>query len=172
MSRFSWMVGKNKSWATAQATSDFDDYALWDLIEALNDKSQWKTIRLTLGEGNLADFPPCNVIGRLCSPAMVEILNPYASKVLWLPVVLSRNNESYDYFFMHFSDCTDVLDKDKSIFLDGDVVSPHISLQKANELPLICLRKLSPSVIVRDDVRDALEKNGITGIGFEDIPSS
>lgn len=169
------MSGFNSRFATAFANEEVDCYSLWDQIDTVTDVSHWSGASFALGEGDLSDFPACDTIGRLCSEKLVEVCDSFRSDTLWLPVELVKGDKVLRYFLMHFAcypSAMDVLDMEKTSFLDGDFVDPHVSIAKSADRPFICLRRLSPSLIVRGDVREAIADSGCRGIGFERISSS
>lgn len=166
--KFYSMISKSsKKWAAARAEKGFDRYALWDSIESIKSPDQWTEINFSLDEGKLTDLPPTDVIGRVCSPKLVEVLKQFNAEIMWLPVRLRRKNAEYVYYFMHFTSIPSVLDEDKTVYGGGTFMIPHISLSKAGQLPLFSLRPLGKSTFVRGDVKDAIEKAGCVGIEFE-----
>lgn len=174
MSRYSWLIGDNRSgWATAVAPKDYDELELWDLIESLEDAGDWPSLCLSFSDGELSDYPPCNVLSRLCSQRLVELLRPIVGDdVIWLPVTITRNNESLSYFYMHLPTCPNVIDEEKSTYAGGRILTPHISLKKAEGFSVFGLRKLSPDVIIRANIREAIEQSDCNGMAFEDVPTS
>jgi len=162
----------NKKSAVARASNGFNRYALWDLIETIESADQWGELRLILDDGVVTDLPPTELIGRVCSPKLVEVINQFRPNVLWLPVILQRGTTEYTYYFMHFVNVPDVMDHEKTVYAGGNVFTAHISLAKAAHLPVICFRPLGKITFVRGDVRDAIQKAGCMGIEFEMIASS
>lgn len=171
--RYYSMNGKNsKKWAVARTEKGFDRYGLWDLIETLNTPDQWKQLQFVLGNGELTDLPPTDVIGRVCSPKLADAIRPFDPGIMWLPVYLRRDDTEYTYYFMHFTSVPDVLDEDKTVYAGGAILTPHLSLAKVSQFPLFCLRPLGKSTFVREDVKKAIEKAGCTGIEFETVAAS
>src|SRR5215218_2017741 len=102
MSAFYSMAGDGKwKWAVARAGEGFDMPGLWSLVEGLTGRDQWQELHLSLDEGELSDFPPTDVLGRVCSPRLVEVIDTFSPDVSWLPVVLHRGEERLPYSFMH-----------------------------------------------------------------------
>ena len=174
MSEYCWLTGDNNSgWAIAAAPPSCDELELWDLIESLDVAECWPTLQLSFTEGTISDFPPCNVLTGLCSQRLVELLHPIVrDSVMWLPVVVARDGEEFKYHYMHLPERRDVLNEEKSIYAGGRLLTPHISLEKAEGHPVIGLDKPPASVIVRSDVREALQQSDCTGMAFENVQSS
>jgi hypothetical protein len=173
MSAFYRMISENDPrWATAYADERFDECELWDSVESLGDPSEWSELKLTASDGDLSDMLPCDVIGRICSARLVRVLDPFADAVWWLPVSVAKDGVQYNYSFMHFPNVPDVLDVARTTYLAGKVARPHLSLEKTRNMPLVCLRPLTPSVVVRSDVRDTIEQSECVGISFEELPCS
>ena len=167
------MSGSNcKKWAVATASPDTDELALWDIIKRLTHATEWPELHLALGEGVLADWAHVDIIGRVCSPKLKATLDAFSADILWLPVYLHRADQEYVYHFMHFTAVPDVLDEDKTIYAGQRVFKPHLSLDKVGDRAIICLRLLGGSVIVRQDVKAAVEDNQCLGIEFQRVPAS
>jgi hypothetical protein len=159
-------------WAIARADAEGQDLALWHLVETLSDANNWKPLTLRLTKGKLSDYPPSDILGRICSPKLVEVLAPFSTAVLWLPVELIDDKQTYAYSFMHLIQYPDVLDEDRTVFANNRVAIPCISFEKAQSHPLICLHPLSNSVIVRADVKDAIVAAACKGLAFQKVRTS
>lgn len=167
------MIGENKKmWVTARAAPDLDVYSLWDLVESLDDIDQWSGLHLVVENGALSDFPPSDTLGRICSTKLRETIEEFSTEITWLPVEIVQGEKRHDFFYMHFADCPDVLDENRSTYVDGDILAPHISESKSGERKIFCLRQLSPVAIVHETIRNAIEHAECVGIGFESVPSS
>src|SRR3954464_11705475 len=102
MSAFYSMAGDGKrKWAVARAGEGFDLLELWSLVEGLTERDQWQELHLSLADGELSDLPPTDVLGRVCSPRLVEVIDTFSPDVLWLPVALIRGKERFRYSFMY-----------------------------------------------------------------------
>ena len=172
-SAFYSMAGDGKvKWAAARAGEGFDDLGLWGLVEGLTERGQWQELHLYLGDGELSDLPPTDVLGRVCSPRLAGVIDTFSPEVLWLPVVLHRGEERFRYSFMHCRPRPDVVDPERSTIARGVVVNPHVSLARAAGLPVFCIRPLETAVKVRSDVKAAIQQARCLGIDFQPLACS
>ena len=173
MVEFYSMGGKNNKRAVARTAVGFDSRGFRDLIKELTSVDQWEELNFTLDDkGYVADLASSNITSRLCSPKLFSILDSFSSNILWLPVTLTRGDEKYNYYFMHFPDVPDVLDKDKTTYAGDLFLQPHIVSAKVGNLDIFALRKEGSVIYVRSEVRKAIIESGCTGIKFEPARSS
>lgn len=169
---YSMAGGGKRRWAVARAPEGFDLLGLWGLVEGLTGRDQWQELHLSLGEGELSDLPPTDVLGRVCSPRLRGVISTFSPDVLWLPVVLVRGEERFPYSFMHCRPRPDLVDPERSSYARGLVVNPHVSLARAAGVPVFCIRPLDTAVKVRSDVKAAIQKARCLGIAFQPLACS
>jgi hypothetical protein len=170
-SYYSMTVHNSRKLAVAQA-KDCDEVYLWELVKNLKRADDWPPLVFTLGGGQLGDLLSNNVLGRICSSRIIEVLRCFENDITWLPVSVCRESEEWRFYFMHFFSIVDVLDDKKTTYAAGRILRPHLSKAKIGNRSVFCLRPLGNSAVVRDDVKAAIEAANCTGIEFEKIPAS
>lgn len=148
--------------------AETDEIELWDLLESITDISEWVARRLSC-EGRLGHFPPTDVIGRLCSPELREIMESFATDALWLPATIHHEGIDKPYFFLHYTTIPDVVDPNKSVFVNGRLFRPCFTKDRVINYKVLILRKTANLIYVHKDVRDAIKKAGIDGLTFEKV---
>lgn len=173
MTKFYSMCSKNsKKSAVAHAARDLDDLSLWELIDGINSPEEWPDLRFELGDGQITDLPPTDILGRLCSPKLVSVVSSFDADIMWLPVKLHKAANELGYYFMHFRSVPDTLNKEKTVYVAGSVFTPHLSLTKASQFPLFILHPRDSLTFVRQDVKNAIESAGCVGVEFEKVAAS
>ena len=157
---------------------DFDDYAFWDDIEARTSCDGWSTIDAVVkpfrnaSAAVLHDWPPSNLLMRLCSERLMRIISPFSDSLVWLPVVVRDGDSTQNYYIMHFSGFPEVVDTAKSDYVGGTLLRPHLSSSKTTGRNVFALSPLDVSAIVSAKVRSAIEQSSCTGVEFERIKCS
>ena len=131
----------------------------------------WDVPTLDLREGGFADYQPSNLVVRLCSARLRNVLEQQKSAYdifQWLDVVVESPAERRTYYILHFPEPPDVLDADKTLFAGGDfVVKPVFSRAKVSAHSVFSYVKGGGlSLFVSSDVRSVLESHGLTGMQF------
>ena len=152
--------------APAMFPADTDEIEMWNLLESITDVSEWEAPNLTCN-GMLGHFPPTDVVGRLCSPTLRDIIESFATDALWLPATIQNKGAEHHYFFLHFSTIPDVLDLNKSEFVSGRLFRPCFAADRVINYKVFILKKTTQLVYVHTDVREAIKKSGIKGLNFE-----
>ncbi len=156
----------------------FDEYAFWDDIEVRTSCDGWskiETMLKPLASGSTAilrDWPPSDLIMRLCSEKLMQIISPFSDSLVWLPVVVDDDGSIHYYYIMHFSSFPDVLDSKKSTYVNGRLLRPHLAKNKTTGRHVFALAPLDVSPIVSAEVRSAIEQSGCSGLQFERVPCS
>jgi hypothetical protein len=163
----------------ARVPDDFDDYAFWDDLEARRSSNGWRAISAILSQGSdITTGPePCDLLcsdllPRLCSAKLRELLSVDSQKLVWLPVSVWNGSDSLDYFILHFTEFPDVLNEARTEYAGGGILKPHLDIAKLKGRKIIALNPLSLSWIVCETVRKKIEDAGCTGIEFEPIASN
>lgn len=166
------MAGKNEAdLAVAHAEPEFDELALWDLVESLDAESLWKPLKLTATRGQLTDYPPCDVVGRICSPRLIDVINQFTSKIKWLPVEIIKDGVVNNYAFMHFPDIVPIADTERSKVVGSRILEAYILESAIIPISIMVLESLSNSVVITSEVKRAIEHAGCEGIDFQRLPS-
>jgi hypothetical protein len=157
----------------AVAPSEFTN----DSLPAVGRVDRWERPVLCLRQGTFTDFLSCNLIWHLCSSKMREIIEKAAGAALnvqWLPVeIRSDSGERREYFILHMLEIPDVVDKGRSTFVgNGVLIKPHINLRRAEGLKLFKLSRTNVGLVVSEDIKDAVQSAGCTGVDFRAIRQS
>jgi hypothetical protein len=170
MSSYFLMTGvASGKWATLYAPDEYDEFELWDLIEVLRKEEEWIPLKVKTDGKALNDMPSCDILGRICSPKLMEVLKPFVEdQVLWLPVSIDTQDETVCYYFMHYLECPNALDDS----CKGQFQKPIIDSQKAKEYKIFSQTPTSVSMLVHENVKNAVKQSGCTGITFEALEVS
>ncbi len=162
------MTGKasGRSSSVAMFPKDANDLELWELLETMTDISQWRVPQLTC-EGIPGHYPPTNIMGRLCSPQLREIIETHTQEALWLPATIQFGEGVANYFFLHFTKIPDVVDAEKSQFVNGRLFRPRFIQDCVLQHRVFIVNKTTNLVFVHRDVMTAIKKSGIQELSFE-----
>lgn len=166
------MAGKSAAeFAIVRASPNFDDYALWDLIESPQAEVLWRPLQLIASEGKLGDLPPCDLIGRICSQKLASVIRDVVSVVTWLPVNISNYTGVHNYSFMHFPEIVSITDPYKSTMAGGRILVPYIVESLIEQVSIMALEPLANSVVITSRIKNAIEEAGCEGVEFIKLPS-
>lgn len=148
---------------------DRGEIASWTPLELSVRPGQW--------EGLLADFVNSNLIIRLCSRRLRDLLDRLRSevdRVQWLPAyVTDIAGNRVEHFVLHFPEPPDVLNLDPGETIydndSGVLIRPCLSPTKAANHKLFNIPGLEITMVVDESVKQALEAAGIQGIEFSRI---
>lgn len=158
--------------AVARADVSVNELDLWSLIESSSAEKDWVELRLNASKGKLTDYPPCDVIGRICSEKLANAISTFTTLVKWLPVAINYNGNTYNYYFMHFPHLIEIVHPDKSEFAAGRIIAPHVIKDVFMPVSIMPLQALSHSVIVSIGLKNTIEEAGCVGVEFKPVPSS
>ena len=136
----------------------------------------WKPITLSLKEGPPSDYQGSNPIYRLCSKKLKSIIDQYKSSVdaiQWLPMIIKeKNGTEYEYFILHFPECSDVIDKGKSIIYgEEQIVKPVFSLTKINGHEVFNYDPFNfLGLVISERIKNEVEKAGCTNLSISKVP--
>ena len=172
--KYYYLTGpSNYKYATAKVDPSINNIEIWDLIEGLKSRDEWSELRFTFGDGEISDIPPTNLLGKICSKRLKNILEPFTQDGLWLPVKIFRKSKEFEYYFLLFPKEQDVLDNSKSKFVrKNKLLKPHLSLDKVGARHVICLSKLSEAMIVSEKLRTLITSKAIVGTKFLKVDAS
>jgi len=148
---------------------DRGEITAWAPLELIIEPGEW--------DGPLADYVNSNLIIRLCSRRLKDLLDGVrseADKVQWLPAyVTDLRGNRLEHFVLHFPEPPDVLNLDpgETIYDDesGVLIRPCLSRCKVANHKLFNIPGLYTATIVDASVKQALEAAGIQGIEFSPI---
>jgi hypothetical protein len=131
----------------------------------------WKPVRFKVDRGELVDLH-VNAYGcRLCSPRAKEIIERAASPgdgLQWLPAAIDHGKRRHLYFVLHFTRCVAALDQAKSTFFDGRVWEAVLMRKRlTGHLVLTYCGSQVGKMIVSAEVKDAMQRAGLTGMNFD-----
>jgi hypothetical protein len=154
-----------------------DDDPQRDALLASSDPVvDWRTPVLRLTSAEVLDYLPNNIGVRLCSPHMRGVIDGAISdedEIQWLPAVVNvPSGPRQPYFVLHLPGELDILDNEKSIWVDGFVVKPVFDLGKVRERSLIRPPAAELTLIVSDRMRIALLAAACSGLAFERASTS
>ncbi len=146
------------------------DLDLWADLEGRRSADGWAPPPASAGD--LVDWPPSDLLPRLCSARLRRVLSGLADGLVWLPVVVEAAAGPADLAILHFQDFADPVDPARSVYAGGRLLRAHLSAAKVAGRRVFALHPLSPSVVVDAAVREALTEARCTGIEFEHCPCS
>ncbi|HEY3358695.1 MAG TPA: hypothetical protein VGQ83_35940 [Polyangia bacterium] len=132
----------------------------------------WQPLTGTLGRGEESDYLASNLAFRICSARMRAILEELATPadvLQWLPVhVANSRAELREYHVLHFPAPPDVIDRDRSIIMDDDVIVKVLLCAEsaARHAVFSYPGGGSTTFLVNGEVKKRLQKAGCTGIQF------
>jgi hypothetical protein len=135
-----------------------------------SDLSDLKTIWL--------DYQPNSLAWPLMSETMKHIIEKHLTGnegIDWISAKIKNNTESKYYHIPRFNKMLDVLDTEKTKFINGRVIKPYFSLLKIDNLSMfhkptnLNLWKITPQLYVTEEIKTALQKAQITGIEFDEV---
>lgn len=125
-----------------------------------------------------SDILPTNITSLLFSEKLKTIITDYLTgheMLTWLPVKVVLKNEKRQYYFMSFERKLNVLNKEKSIFLESDkdcIVMSFFSSEKLKKYSLFCEPRenyfLPTNVYFTDKLMKVIKGLKIPDIGFEE----
>ncbi len=131
----------------------------------------------SLKEGPFQDYLSSNLGWPIFSEKFKNIIEPYLSRVSfrWIPATVADiNGKKYTVFVLRFYDTLDVLNKEKTIFVDDSiddlVVKAVLSKEKVKDLDVFIIPGSEFRIIVSENVKSKIEENNITGIDFSKVP--
>jgi len=114
---------------------------------------------------NNLDFP-------LMSLRLKSVFDKYKSTApsfKWLNAKVQSKNKKYffEYFLMTFTTKPDVLDFEKTRFIDNDYIYGFFSYEKIKNFSFFPHpRELATSLVVSEEIKNEIIKNNITGVSF------
>lgn len=122
------------------------------------------------------DYQPNNLAWPLMSEKMKDVISSHLTGkegIIWMPIIVRSTNEQRTYFIPRFERQLDVLDKEKTIYVEGSllVVKPVFSLAKIVDYGLFNVPdefwEITSGLYVGEALKKAMQKEKLTGVGFE-----
>ncbi len=124
------------------------------------------------------DYQPNNLFGPLFSEKLKLVIENNLTgkeKLDWISCNVKGNNENKNYFIPRFNKILDVLDLNKTLFVQGTnhIIKPVFSFSKIKDINIFSkpdsynLWKISSALYVSEKLKNAIQKEKFSGIDFE-----
>lgn len=188
----SWKDGKEplaSAFAPKEAKSDHE------LIKELNGVNQlpfdFKLVKLTVNKDGLiesddlsglkkiwTDYQPNNLALPLMSEKLKSVIEANLignEQIDWIACKVKSESDERSYFILRFNKMFDVLDAQKTMFVHGTdhIIRPVFAASKVGSYNIFTkpsshdLWKITSSIYVSETLKKAIEKQKLTGLGFE-----
>jgi hypothetical protein len=125
-------------------------------------------------EGFVEDYLGNNYAFRLCSERLRAILEgrrAACDSMQWLAApVTDTQGRILPYSILHFTEVPEVIDRTKSLLAGPTIVKPCLNGRLVGSLRVFSLPEDTVTLIISDEVKQAVEDAGCTGMGFSKIP--
>lgn len=120
------------------------------------------------------DYQPNHLAWPLMSRRMMQVVSSMLTGkegIFWIRANVRSADDCRDYYIPEFTKELDVLDETRTIYADGTslVVKPVFSLKKVYHLNFFHIPRdtpISTSIIVSNQLVEAMIKEGLTGVDF------
>lgn len=132
----------------------------------------WLERELSLRDGIYSDYQASDLGMRLCSEYMKEVLDANHASVdecQWLPARVVSENETRQYFALHFPVSYDVLDERESLMGPGGVIKPVLKLEEVSYRSLFGIPDSCIRFVVSDRMMEAMVSASLSGITFSKV---
>ena len=122
------------------------------------------------------DYQPNNLAWPLMSEKMKDIIIENLTgreSILWINARIKTKDESKTYYVPCFKEKLDVLDEQKTVFVPGTkhIIKPVFSLNKVVIYSLFHkpqdFWEITSGLYISESLKKAMQKEQITGVGFE-----
>ena len=143
----------------------------------VKDKGITKSDDLSNIEEIWLDYQINNLVWPMFSLKLKRLLEKHMTgheNISWISVIINGNEEQREYFIPKFSKKLDVLDFDKTLLVPNTdhIIKPYFSLNKISNFSIFnepsMFWEITSSIYVRGDIKRVMEKEGVTGISFEE----
>ncbi len=134
--------------------------------------TDWSPLKFMLRDGDYCDYLSTNSVHRVCSERLRNILDDHCGQkdeLQWLPLSVHLGNEAKAYYALHFPNPADVLDIEKTMWVNGTdlVIKPVFSSDKLSGHSVFSFPKdESLPLFVDTSAKIAIEDAGCTGLQF------
>jgi hypothetical protein len=143
------------------------------------EEKEWKEPTFEVTYGGFPDYLSNDCSWILCSEKLKEVIIKNAnnaSDVLWFPVKVINGETFKTYYALlieHFLKDEEIVNYEKSKKLkSGEVYLPHLKYDKIKNFDLFVMENNGVSLFISQKLKDILEKENLTGLGFEDWKAS
>ncbi|MDR2910268.1 MAG: hypothetical protein LBV47_02725 [Bacteroidales bacterium] len=153
-----------------------DDIDVCMVCEGLPLETEWRKFTIEMRYGIFPDYLITDLNIPLCSGKMKNIIARNcrnSSDIHWLPVDVRHGNSVVEYYILHIPHyIADVIDLEKSD-RDKDVIfSPHFRQELIEDKDIFASEDDTTTVYFSQRLKDTLEKENLSGLGFESWESS
>ncbi|MEQ1607093.1 MAG: hypothetical protein ABL999_19685 [Pyrinomonadaceae bacterium] len=124
------------------------------------------------------DYMPNRFVWPLCSAKLRRVIDRHLlhdEGLYWISAKISGGGETRDYYVVRFDTMHDVLDEKLTTFVPGTnhLIRPWFSIRKVNALSIFPkpsefdLWRITSSLYVSESLKRDIEKEGVTGVAFE-----
>lgn len=124
------------------------------------------------------DYQYNNLAWPIFSEKLMKVIdtNLYKNENLsWIKCIINSNKEKRTYFIPKFSKKNDLLNTDKTIYVPGTdhIIKAYYSLLKVQKYAVFpkpsTFWEIPTSIIVNQEIKEAIENQGFSEIEFEEI---
>jgi hypothetical protein len=163
---------KDYGFAKSPDWIDFVIYQGYSLEE------EWQEPIFQLEYGVYADFISNDCAWAICSLNLKEFIESNIEKlqdVVWLPVRVENKEEIRQFYACHVTShykYKDVLNIEKSKKLrNGEIYLPCFDESKLKGIHIFSLENHSSSLFISPEMKNMLDSENFTGMGFEEWPT-
>lgn len=135
---------------------------------------------LHLKEGEFVDYLTSNLSLRIYSEKLKSIIDPFLTNIdkpIWHPIKVKHEylNETRDYFILQFLIQPDVLDSEKTVYLDAKkkrIIKAYFEENLILNRHIFTYKEYANPTIISVELKNAIQKAKCTGIYMYDILSS
>lgn len=148
-----------------------------NLIKVLTTKKGLvKSEDFTKLENPWLDYLPNSLVWPLMSIKLKDVITNSLKGnegIEWVKVKVYLKDEPRDYFIPRFNEKLDVLNKEETKYVPGtdQIIKPSFSNSKISNYSIFhkptMFWKITNEIYVNEEVKNAIEENGLTGITFE-----
>lgn len=136
--------------------------------------TEWKPLSFGLDDGIVVDYVPNSFAFRLCSQRLRDVLESNRGEsdtAQWLPTVVSdREGAQLPYWVLHFPEVPNVIHRTKSVFSGSVMVKPCIDASLVDGHRLLSWPHNSVTLVIANQVKNAIARAGCTGMTFSKVP--
>jgi hypothetical protein len=172
MKKFFQLCRNDKDNLFAVAYSDEDTN--FDRIGEGIHLANWQPITLSLKGTTFTDYLANDLDWPLCSSKLKKVIDDNISpsdSIQWLDIDIRYQSDQIEkYHILNLPLRPDVLDEQMTLYVDDFVVKPIFSSNKIGSHKVFSYSSGEFSVIVSEEVKDAIVSTNCTGIIFLQVP--
>lgn len=132
----------------------------------------WVEREFSLRDGMYSDYQASDLGLRLCSEYMKEVLDANRASgddCQWLPARVASENETRQYFALHFPVSFDVIDERESLMGPGGVIKPVLKLEAVSHRSVFGIPDCCRRFVVSGRMMEAMVSSSLSGIAFSKV---